>query len=261
MEHPAMATDAVQRQPLPRARQIPTNRTHERIFFALMTFLVVATILLGFRASYFPVGERPAALASVTIILHAAVFTLFLLLFVVQTTLVAAHRVRWHMRLGLWLYGLAALMVPLGLLAAADELRRDVAANKYPVPGVDARTFSMISVMGVAVFAVLMAWSYLERRNPAAHKRFALYAVLSMMNAGTDRWPWQTWGISESWSLWVFTALLILPAAYDLISLHRLHWSTLFSAPFIWLLYWYEFPLGRTHAWHTITDRSLKFMK
>ena len=130
-----MATDAVQRQPLTRTRHAPIHRTRERIFFAIMTILMVATILLGFRASYFPLGERPAALANPAIIAHATVFTLFLLLFAVQTTLVAAHRVRWHMKLGLWLYGIAALMFPLGLLAAIDELRRDVAINRYPIPG------------------------------------------------------------------------------------------------------------------------------
>jgi high-affinity K+ transport system ATPase subunit B len=118
-----MATDAVQRQPLPRTRHVSTNRTRERIFFAIMALLVVTTILLGFRASYVPLGERPAALGNLAIILHAAVFTLFLLRFAVQTTLIAAHRVRWHMQLGLWLYGLAALMVPFGAVAAIDELR------------------------------------------------------------------------------------------------------------------------------------------
>jgi hypothetical protein len=134
-----MATDAVQRQPLPRTRHAPTHRTRERIFFAIMAFLVVATILLGFRASYFPLGERPEALASPAIILHAAVFTLFLVLFAVQTTLIAAHRIRWHMQLGLWLYGLAALMVPLGVVAAINELRRDLAAGTSPIPAIDPR--------------------------------------------------------------------------------------------------------------------------
>jgi hypothetical protein len=253
-----MATDAVQRQPLPRIRHAPNHRTRERIFFAIMTFLMVGTILLGFRASYFPLGERPAALANPAIIAHAAVFTVFLLLFAVQTTLIAAHRVRWHMKLGLWLYGIAALMFPLGLLAAIDELRRDVAINRYPIAGIDGRTFSIISVSGISCFAILMAWSYLQRRHPDAHKRLALYAVLAMMNAGTDRWPWQAWGISESWSWWAFTALLLLPAVYDLISLHRIHWVTLFSAPLIWILFRYQFSIGRTHAWHALADLSLK---
>lgn len=253
-----MATDAVHHQPLPRTRHHPNHRTRERIFFAIMTFLMVGTILLGFRASYFPLGERPAALANTAIILHATVFTLFLLLFAVQTTLVAAHRVRWHMKLGLWLYGIAALMFPLGLLAAIDELRRDVAINRYPLPGIDGRTFSIISVTGISCFALLMAWSYLQRRHPDAHKRLALYAVLAMMNAGTDRWPWQAWGISESWSWWVFTALLLLPAVYDLIGLRRIHWVTMFSAPLIWILFRYQFSIGRTHVWHAIADLSLK---
>jgi hypothetical protein len=76
-----------------------------------------------------------------------------------------------------------------------------------------------------------------------------------MMNAGVDRWPWQAWGINQIWALWVFTAL---PAVYDLISLHRIHWATMFSAPFIWILYKFEFPIGRIPAWHHLANLMLK---
>lgn len=254
-----MTFEVAQRQPQ-RAPTVPVNRTRERIFFGGMALMMIATILLGFRASYFPLDERPAALASPIIVVHGAVFTFWILLFFIQTALIAAHRTRWHMKFGLWLYGLAVLLVPLGILAAADEQRRDLLAGFAPFPGVDARTFSLVSVMGMVMFATLMAWSYIARRQPAAHKRLALYALLSMMNAGTDRWPWEAWGISDSWSTWVFTAMLLLPVLYDLISLHRVHWATMFAAPFVWLLYRFEIPLGRTHAWHAFANLMLRLV-
>jgi hypothetical protein len=141
------------------------------------------------------------------------------------------------MTLGLWLYGLAAVMIPIGVLAAANEIKRDFAAGPPYTLGIDPVSFSIVSVNGMLMFGTLMASSYLVRRNPAAHKRLALYAVISMMNAGSDRWPWDAWGIREHWSVWFYTLLLLLPVVYDLISLRKVHNATLFAAPFVWLLH------------------------
>jgi hypothetical protein len=177
----------------------PVNRTRERIFFGGMALLMIGTILLGFRESYFPLGAKPAALSSWVIVAHASVFSLYLTLFLAQTALVSARRVHWHKSLGLWVFGLAGLMIPLGVFAAADQLRRQVAAGprSYAL-GIDPRTFSLLSVMGMVMFGTLIVFSYAARRRPDVHKRLALYATLSMMDAGIARWPWDAWGLSES---------------------------------------------------------------
>lgn len=232
--------------------------THDRIFFGFMTLVMIATILLGFRATYFPLGPKPPALASPIIIVHGALFSTFLSLFLVQVALVSAKKVRWHKQLGLWVFGLAAIMIPIGVLAAANEIGRDLAAGPPFTLGVDPVSFSIVSVNGMFMFGTLMAASYLLRRKPAAHKRLALYAVISMMNAGSDRWPWDAWGINEHWSVWFYTSLLILPIAYDLFSLHKVHRATLIAAPFVWLLYTFQIPFGKTAAWHAVSIYMLK---
>jgi len=240
------------------------RRARERIFFCGIALLMIAAILLGFRQTYFPLSERPAALSSWAIQLHGAVFSLFLLLLLVQTSLIAARRVRWHMALGLWVYGLAALMIPIGIVSAADELRRDLNAGPPYGFGIDPRTFSLVSVMGMAIFGTLMAWSFAARRTPDVHKRLALYATLSMMDAGIDRWPWAAWHVQQTfnrgWPMWVFTAYLLAPAIYDLISLRRVHWVTMSAAPFVWILEMLEIPLGQTRAWHAIADFMLRYL-
>lgn len=238
----------------------PVNRTRERVFFGGMALLMIATILLGFRQTYFPLGAKPAALSSWIIVLHGSVYSLYLALFLVQTALISARRVQWHMKLGLAVYGLAALMIPLGIVAAADELRRDLAAGVSPMPSIDPRSFSLVSVMGVVMFATLITLSYVTRRRPDVHKRLVLYATLSMMNAGIDRWPFQAWRISQSWSPWIYTAFLLLPIIYDLTTLHHIHWVTIYAASFTWILYKLWIPLGFTHAWHAVTNLMLRFL-
>ena len=252
-----MTTEVLGRTALRRAR--PVNRTRERIFFGGMTLLMLTAVLLGFRMTYFPLGARPAALSSWVIQLHGAVFSLFLTLFLVQTALISARKVRWHMRLGLVVYGLAVLMIPLGVVTAADQLRRDVTLGPSDVLDVDPRTFSLVSVMGMVMFGTLIAWSNAARRRPDMHKRLALYATLSMMDAGIDRWPWAAWGVSESWSPWIYTVFLLLPVVYDLLSLGRVHRATMFAAPFAWTLHRLEIPLGHTQAWHAVANFMLSF--
>jgi hypothetical protein len=252
-----MATEVLGRLPVR-----PANRGRERVFFCGMTVLMIATVQLGFRKTFFPVGPRPAALSSWVIEVHGALFSLYLLLLLVQTGLIAARRMRWHMSLGLAVYGLAGLMIPLGVMAAADELRRDLAGGApYPNGGIDPRTFSLVSVMGMVMFGTLITWSYLARRRPDVHKRLVLYATLSMMDAGVDRWPLPAMGMSQGWATWIYTALLLLPLVYDLISLGRVHWVTMFAAPFAFLLHRLEFPLGQTHAWHAIANFMLRFLR
>jgi hypothetical protein len=243
-------------RPLPRLKK----RVGERVFFGGMTLLMIATILLGFRLTYFPLGPKPEATHSFVIEVHGAVYTVFLVLLFVQVALIAARRVKWHRSLGLWVYGLSALMVPLGVVAAADEMRRELISGVEIISGVDTLTFSTISVFGIGVFGLLMGWSYAVRRKPDTHKRLALYAVISMMNAGIDRWPWEAWGVNPSWATWVFAGNALLPVMYDLVSLRRVHWVAMVAAPLILLVDRYKFVIGHTLAWHAVARAMVKYL-
>ena len=55
-------------------------------------------------------------------------------------------------------------------------------------------------------------------------------------------------------------SFLLLPVVYDLISLHRVHWVTMFAVPFVWVLLRLEIPLGRTHVWHSAVDLMLRLL-
>jgi hypothetical protein len=44
--------------------------------------------------------------------------------------------------------------------------------------------------------------------------------------------------------------LILLVVAYDLVSLHRLHRSTLWAAPITFIVGAFSVPVGMTPAWH-----------
>src|SRR5690349_4025109 len=102
----------------------PRESRLDRYFFPGLALLMLATVFLGFARSYFLAGVFKAPLPNLLIHLHGAAFTSWILLLITQTSLVAANRVDVHLKLGLAGFGLACLMVVLGILASTDSLRR-----------------------------------------------------------------------------------------------------------------------------------------
>jgi hypothetical protein len=83
-----MATDAMRPQAVLRHR--PDNPAWDRIFFAVMAAVLWATVLYGFAKSYFLAGMVEAPLPNRLIHIHGAVFTLWMVLLVVQIGFVSA---------------------------------------------------------------------------------------------------------------------------------------------------------------------------
>ena len=222
-----------------------------------MTILMVGTILLGFRASYFPLGERPAALANPAIILHAVVFTLFLLLFAVQTTLVAAHRVRWHMQIGLWLYGIAALMVPLGVSLQSTNSAATSPSTDIPSP---ASTPHLLHDLRHGYLLFRRPHGLVLPRAPQSCRPQAPRPLRRPRHDERRHRPLALAGLGHQRELVPGGSSPPCSSSRRL----RPHQpaphppGTAFSAPFIWILFRYQFSIGRTHAWHALADLSLK---
>lgn len=95
-------------------RMYKPNRTADRIFFSAMPLVMLAMVLYGFARSYFLAGMVMAPLPNKLIHIHGAVFTTWMILLIVQTGLVSTRHVKWHMKLGLFGFGLAVAMLVLG---------------------------------------------------------------------------------------------------------------------------------------------------
>src|ERR1700730_1851210 len=88
----------------------PANPAWDRVFFAAFAVVLWATVLFGFAKTYFLAGMVRAPLPNKLIHIHGAAFTLWMVLLLVQTGLVAIRKVSWHRTLGLAGFGLAVAM-------------------------------------------------------------------------------------------------------------------------------------------------------
>ena len=86
-----------------------------RVHGALSRGAFAVVVLVSFAVLFAPGDDVPLAPPGVDKVVHAALFTAWILLFIAQTTLVAAHRVDIHRRLGILGAVLAPAIVVLGV--------------------------------------------------------------------------------------------------------------------------------------------------
>ncbi len=247
-----MATTTL--RPINSPLQRPINRRTERWFFAGMAILVLASVFVGFARTYFLAGVFNAPLPNKLIHVHGAVFTLWIALLIVQTSLVTAGRVDLHRRLGLIGFGLASLMVVLGLLAGTDGLQR---GNGFL--GSTPTTFYLVPVSDILMFAVLVFAAYRARFQPAAHKRLIIIATIALVDAAVARWPVALFEHSPR-MISVFCCLFLLPlVAYDLWSLGRIHRATLWAGGLLIAVHALRIPFAGTALWQNFAHWAQNF--
>ena len=227
----------------PIQRRLP-NPVLDRIFFSSMILVLWATVLIGFGRTYFFAGMAHAPLPNRLIHLHGAAFTLWMVLLLVQTSLITTRKIRVHRTLGLFGFGLAVLMVALGLTAAVDMLRRNVA----PPPN-DPRIFFMIPLSGILLFATLIYASYRNRTRPELHKRLILLGTIEIMGAAVGRFPTHFFQSNPVHGEFVMLSFVLLVVAFDLVSLRRISKSTLWASALIIVVHLVRMPIASTPLW------------
>jgi len=216
-------------QPDRRKGRFGASQRHERWFFGGMAVALTATVIAGFAPTYYltELTERPFALTPLLHI-HGAVFTAWMLMLVVQTTLISVEARRVHMRLGVFGAILAALMTIIGPIVAVQR----TATGQIADLGAPPLVFLAVPVVGMVVFGVLVAAAlYYRKRNPAAHKRLMLLATLELVTAGVSRLPvvaeWGPLGFFATTDVFVLAIV-----AFDIVMLRRPHAATIWGGAF-----------------------------
>lgn len=225
----------------------PRDRRFDTLFFSGMAVVILISVFVGFARSYYLAGVFKAPLPNLLVHIHGAVFSCWILFLIVQTSLVAAGRVDVHRHLGLLGFGLACLMVILGLLAAIDQLGRHYAPGEA---GMRVRAFSTVTFTTMLAFATLIYFAYRKRFNPAAHKRLILIATIVILDAAFQRWriPVAWWG-ERAAALLCTVPLLLFIMAYDYWSRGKVHAVTIWASVFVVGLQQLRGPIGRTVPW------------
>jgi len=228
----------------------------ERAFFSGMALLTTAIILWGFAPSFFLRGIAPPLVHSYLdpplqpirwlYIAHGLVFSLWVALCLTQVSLVASGRSAVHRRLGRIAFVLAPVMVVFGLVVSSYAARHGF--HDVAVPAV---TFSTVPVSDLLLYAAFVTAAIVTRRQPQTHKRWMLFAMIVIAEAG-----WARIGALNPASLpqWLSAELLLLLPiiAWDLMRLGRLNVATVWGSLAITAVFSLRLWLGATPAWHAL---------
>jgi hypothetical protein len=152
-------------------------------FFTTMSVLMLAIVFMGFASSYFLRGAAFSHLPSLLVHLHGAVFSSWIILFVVQSSLVSAGNLQLHRKLGIAGAVIACMMVVLGVLTPYGTLRRGAQLPSIFTP----TSFLIGNILGILLFGAYVAVAVWQRKNRIVHKRLMLIANTTLMAPALSR--------------------------------------------------------------------------
>jgi hypothetical protein len=223
---------------------------YDRIFYSGIAIGMALTVFVGFGSTYYwrLFGNEPPVTLSGNpltplIHVHVVLFTAWVILFLVQTTLIAQHKTAIHRRLGVAGALLAASMVVVGGLASIEMAERGVAP-----PGMNPLSFLLVVGSDMLVFGVLVAAALLLRANREAHKRLMLVAYVSIIGAAVARFP----GVLEMGPVVPFSVaigIVLMGVLYDLFTRGRVHRAYLWGGGGLVLSVPLRMVVSGTDAW------------
>jgi uncharacterized membrane protein YozB (DUF420 family) len=172
----------------------------------------------------------------------ARLFVFWIFFLVIQTWLIAMGKVSWHMTLGICGVVLPPLMIVFGVLTLFDSIRRNGT-------GVPPELLLLADSANLAIFAVLIGWGLLMRRNPVYHKRLMIPGTMAILGPAIDRWPIPHTIVG---TLAIILGLPLLVIAYDLWSRRRVHRSTAVGSIMIAGVILTILPVSRLEIWQQV---------
>jgi len=228
------------------------DRWEERRFFTGMAILFLLVAFVGFAPTYYLGRFFGAPKLEPLVHVHALIASSWCILFLVQATLIATHRVQVHRKLGVAGAIVAIALIVSGYLAAVNSARLG-----HGPPGRNHAQFLLIPLTSLLLFGSFVGLALWKRKTRELHKRLMVLATIALLSAALARIGRQT-GVPGPTGLLVGTIVLVVIAlAWDWRASGRVHavllWGGLIciaSQPIREFLSW-------TPAWMAIAHRLI----
>ena len=243
---------AVGPAPQPSARSVGA---YDRLFYGGMAVALALTVFAGFAPTYYGrilAGGPKATLTggpfTALVHLHGALFTSWVLLFMVQTALVSSRRVAVHRRLGVAGGVLAAAMV-----VAGTSIAIATAARGSAPPGMDPKAFLIIPLFDMILFTIFVTTALAKRRDKETHKRLMLLAYISIIVAAVARLP-GVLALGPPGFFGLSFLFVVAAGIYDFVSRRRVHRVYLWGGALILVSVPVRLAISSTGAWRSVAE-------
>ena len=195
-----------------------------RRFYTGIALAIAITVFAGFAPTYYLRAYYQSTPLGGLLHLHGVVFTAWVLLLLVQSTLVAAGRVALHRRLGVAGAVLAALLVAVGTTTAIARARQG--AGPLGIPPL---SFLAVPFFDMVMFTGLAATGLWHRRRADIHKRLLTLATIALLGAPIARLPFGAPVVGLPGVFALADLFIVACVVYDLTTLRRVHPATLWG--------------------------------
>lgn len=203
------------------------NPLHQSFYF-LMSLLVAGVVVYGFSHTVNENLFHPSLPRPLVLYFHAALFTGWVVLFIVQSALVRTRNVKVHRRLG-W-FGLAmGMAIPIVGIATTIPMTRFRLQHGVT----DAAQFMIVPFWDVFAFSVVFGLAFYWRKKPEFHRRLILMASCGLTAAAFGRFPGSV--LPTNWFYAGVDTLILLGVVRDLVVTKRVHPVYLYGLPLIML--------------------------
>ncbi|HEY3786392.1 MAG TPA: hypothetical protein VGL55_14010 [Steroidobacteraceae bacterium] len=227
------------------------SRTFERQLYLGSSLLFLALVFWTFAHSYYLRFLFSAAPLSTLLHVHGVVMSGWVILLAVQSGLIAAHRARWHRRLGTIGAVWALLVVILGSVTTLHAAAREVRAHSDMAPM--QLTITALEIVQMVLFSGFVLAALLMRRRPDYHKRLMLLTIACMLPSALGRLPVSF--MNNDWLLLGINLFVVACVGLDSLRFKRLHPAFGWGAVAFLLVMNSAFYFANLPAWRALGSR------
>jgi hypothetical protein len=222
-------------------------------YFVAMALAMIVVAVAGFAPSIIDPSRRLAPLTPL-VAAHGILVFCWLLLFVFQAVLIRSRHVAFHRRMGIVALVLLTVLVPLSYVVTVHMVHRGFDLSGDQGGKTDPLFGSIFNFATLIEFLVLVGIALAYRRRKEIHKRFMLFANISLMGAPITHFLGYFGLLSASTGPFLVLgglALFFLAAvAGDYFRVRRVHPLTAALAILSFLLLPIQAIIGDSAAWH-----------
>jgi hypothetical protein len=232
--------------------QKPVLPVFDRRFYGWSAITVALIVLVGFARTYYLKAFFGTRTLTPFVHFHGLVMSAWVVLFFVQTRLIAAHRVALHRSLGILGCGLAVLVVVVAADATIQAAQREV-IGRIIGPFHFLLGINFINLFAfIALFVVAIVW----RKRSDFHKRLMLLATVNLLAPAVAR-ICLVFTHNQYVQLAAFFLCILLCVAVDTVRHRRLHPAMGWGAAFSIVLFALIFVAVQMPWWLPFVDKIM----
>jgi hypothetical protein len=225
-------------------------------FYLWISVALVIVVALGFLPTINPKLLHPALPLPSILYIHAAVFSLWVLLFITQSTLIAQRKVLLHRRLGKFAAILGGSIPIVGVMTAVAMTQFNLDRGHATAASERALIIPFFDMLAFSTtFALALYW----RSKPEFHRRLMFIATCGLTAAAFARFP--SWLVRQNSFYVGGDALIFAGVARDWIRPHAIHAVYRYGLPALvvgqaitmWIF------LGKWPAWSALAHSIVAF--